>query len=256
MSVSDAKEFERLVTGLAHGELSPAETAQLRRLAAADARREVQVHQTEKLLGLLGREREVYQQAAAPLDPSEDADPVVQQLRRRAAEMELRLRREAVPSGPAARGIASPGRPAASRWDRFGWRASAAAMAAALLAAVLWWATGTSGDDVAGPVDPRELGGPAVQIILLDQVVSRDSPEISWQAVPGARSYRATIVDPSDAIVLQRAAALARGTRWALQEAELERLRAAPSPLRLRVVALDSGELEVATTGDRTLSVR
>ncbi len=188
---------------------------------------------------LFAAERALFARASAPVDPREEADPTFARLRWRAARSEQALREGAVGTGTGAVALR-----ARQRWRWLGGAIAAAAVVAVALFALR-----------PGRPDDRTLGR-ALGIVLLDQQVSAQSPRISWQAVPGAQSYDAVIVDRHDRAVLTRAPALARGTTWELAPGEIERLRALPGALRLRVVALDGAGIEVGTSGDRALSVR
>lgn len=243
MAASSNPEFQQLFAAYTNRDLTREEQARLRELSGSDLARRAALAEVDALHDLLAEERDLRDHAAAPVDAVEAGDEGFLRLQRAAARAEGGLRErldEAVVLPRTAPGAAAPD---PVRESRRIWLMVAAALF--LLALVLrFLPEGNPALDPSTPDQAKVLGGPD---ILLTTDVRADEPVLFWGAVSGARRYRAEVVDPAGAVVLERAEALARENQWRLSAAEFADL-AGRNQLFLRVVALDGEGGELART--------
>ncbi len=257
--MNDKHEFEQLLRAHANKELTVDERTQLGVLAARDPARERAVAEFEELHRWMSSESRLAVETMAPADPSEEADESYRRLAQAAARAERQLASKLL--NPVHRGDRYlPGglqAPASGR-DRRRSLLIGAALAVATAAAVVLVAVLTSRG--APPLDPNtpdsrdRIGGQ--HLISINPVLTASDPGLSWDHVPGARSYDAKILDAGGAVVLARSEEQVRSNEWRFTKAEYDVLKAHAGSLYLRVVARDGAGVGFASTGERRLDVR
>lgn len=239
-------DFEQLLRGHATLSLTAAEQGELRALAAADAECGEQVAAFTAVHQAFADERALYAAVAAPAQAVEESDESFARLAAAGARAENDLRSRLL-HAPAPMRLRARQRPV-----RIVLKVAAALAAAALVAFALGVFDGPPALHQGVP-RPEVAGGVAHTIVIAPHVSAADRT-LSWSPLWHAASYDVVIVDAGGKVVLQRAADLARSTRWELTTQEFEQLRARPE-LRLRVRALDGMGLPVGTSGDLPLAV-
>jgi hypothetical protein len=256
--VNDKHDFEQLLRAHANKELTVDERTRLGVLAASDPARERAVGEFEELHRWMDAESHLAAETMAPANPSDEADESYRRLAQAAGRAEGQLRSKFL--SPVHRGGGLSGlRAPATRHHRNRrlWIGAAVAAVAVLTATLVTIVLSNPGAPPLNPnpPDPRDhIGGQ--HLISINPVLSASDPRLSWDHVPGARSYDAKILDTGNAVVLARPEAQARSNEWRFTQAEYDVLKAHPGDLFLRVVARDGTGVGFASTGDRKLDVR
>jgi hypothetical protein len=222
MSVHDEREFRMLARAMALGELTAAEGARVRELAAGVPARERELHEYAVVHAWLGRERRLHDDVARPVEPHEAGDETFVRLERTAVLAGERLTAHLLHPAPPHAAIVAPRRRARIAW----------AAAAVLLAAFAVWFSfrGAAGPDLLdGRPDDRLVAGAIATIRFADEVIElHDGARVvSWRAARGADRYDSTIAGPVGGILLQRPEQHAKSTDWELTESQLAILRQA-----------------------------
>ena len=243
--LSNEKEFEALLAAHANRDIDPAAEARLLTISAGDPKRHAMVEDFDRLHATFDAERALRAAVLAPADPAEEADPVYRKLGRAAARAEEGILEQR-------HRLAKP--PAVARWrDR---RLLLVAVAAVLVAVLLRM---LPSGDVPPPLIPGKpttdvVGG----IILVDTVLDRQDPVLSWAKVGNARSYEVRLqtlpVGGEVARVLFHEAKI-QEPKCDLTPANLSSVPAGTS-LELRITAQDSSGQNVATSGDLRVRVQ
>lgn len=244
-----AHEFALLLSGHANRDLTAAEADRLHELARRDVRRQQAVAEVERVHGLFQAERDLRIETQQPLAADADLDETWQRLQRAAAGSEAALRARLRHSP---RSFAAKTGPA-SAWRRWLPAGLALAAAAALVVGLVLMLGRERAPSLIPQAPGREVLGP---VVLLAPELRADSPSLAWHAVPGAFAYHVVILDEARQVVVQRADAAGRSTRWDLSAGELAAVQARPGPLFLRVTARDGAKVPVASSGDLELKVR
>lgn len=240
--------FARLLRGHANADLSAAETAELRRLAATDPARTETVRTTDAALELFAGERELCAAVLAEPPLADEAGEEFERLQQRAAQEEADLRAKMlhrpVPMVATVRARRPLLRPVLL-----------VAAAAAIVAIALQFGSGPGPALLPQKPDNLHAGG-AINLVLLDAELSAAQRELSWAAVPGAEGYDVVVADAAGNVVLRRDVAARRSTTWELTTDDFASLRAASGPVRIRVVALDGAGIPIGSSGERVLRLR
>ena len=239
-------EREQLLASHANRELLARDEHRLRSLAGSDSGMSALVNDLDELHRAFDAERTLRAKVAAPSEPVEEADLVYERLQRAAAKAEGLLRAQL--SGTPTASVVSL---VASKHRTLAWSLAAAAAALVVVFLVL---RHTPAPGMLGETPKDQVAGP--RAIQLNPVLSAASPNVTWQAVPGARRYDVEVVGEDAKVVLERPQDAARSTRWDLSLEEMQLLRARTDALYLHVVARSAIGTALATSNDVQLTVR